>query len=104
MHIAPGYFSFRHMNEPVSKLSQSVSNMQFAINIAIFVVTFAVVATPIQSRKAIENLVKRLRFVTNSLGLGIPGSEQGKASLLPDNLDETRQFPHTLLLTKFVKC
>jgi hypothetical protein len=72
--------------------------MQLAINAIILVLAFTVVAKPIQFRKAVNRLIKKLRSATN-------GFE--KVALLPNEFEEIQLLSdseNVELLTKFVAC
>jgi hypothetical protein len=78
--------------------------MQIAVNAVMFVIVFVVVTKPMQIRKAINQFIRKLRFVTNGFKLKTPTSEREEAALLPDDVDEIRLFSHSELLTRFVTC
>ena len=62
--------------------------MQLALNAVIFIlgysIAFAVVAKPIQSRKAITQFLNKLRFVTNGFKSVSPALDAEKTALLPE--------------------
>ncbi|KAM0311597.1 hypothetical protein ACHAPQ_012366 [Fusarium lateritium] len=74
--------------------------MQIAINAIIFAIAFVAITKPIQFRKALNQFIKKLRFVTNIFKLKIPISKWEETSLLSDDIDEIRPFSHLELLTR----
>ncbi|SPJ78790.1 uncharacterized protein FTOL_07181 [Fusarium torulosum] len=74
--------------------------MKIAINAIVFVIAFAVVTKPTKIRKAFEQFIKKLRFITNGSKLKTPTSEQEEASLLPNDVNEFQPVSHSELLTR----
>lgn len=77
--------------------------MQLAINAVILAVAFAAVAKPAQFRKAINQLLKELRLITNGLTLVKYGSEQDKTPFFSEDMGQERPGASAELLTRFVR-
>lgn len=79
--------------------------MQFAINVAIFIlgyaIAFAVVAKPKEFRKSLAQFSGKLRFVTNGLKSSSPSTKAEEAELLPQRRESLSNL-ECELLTKYV--
>ncbi|KAI6760430.1 hypothetical protein HG530_009290 [Fusarium avenaceum] len=74
--------------------------MQIAINAVILAIAFMVAIKPLQIRKAINQFIKKIKFVVYGSKLNTSPSEREEAALLPDNYSRTRPSSHLELLTR----